>query len=179
MPIYMTSPEINFQQMLGHNIECLTNLVREEVSTIKNTRPLAIYDVQTDGIFSPKLAGWRYFILSGSKVISSADIAVENNGKSHRFLYFTKGAVLDKILDKISEIESLYTAKSDSFEIRILRVKALNLLAIWLHSSDNDFIYPIDNKLAQGAPYSLKWITEKTREELKLIESNGALTPKP
>lgn len=177
MPIHMILPEINFQQMLYNNMEHLTNLVKEEAIIVKSTQPLAIYDIQTDGILYPKLTGWRYFILDDNKVISSADIAVENNGKSHRFLYFTKGAILNKILDKISEIESLEIVKSNSFEIRILRIKTLNLLAIWLHGSDDDLVYPVDNNLAQGAPYSLQWVTDKMREELKLIESKSSLTP--
>lgn len=177
MPIQLISPDINFQQILNQNIEILTNLVKEESAVFKSTQPLAIYDIQNDGTFSPKLSGWKNFISSNGKVIASADFTTEKDGVVSRFLYFTNGEILEKVLNKISEVESLEIVKNSSFEIRILRVNTINLLAIWLHSNNEDYIYPVDNSIFQEEFFSLSLINQKLKEDLKLIDSSTKLTP--
>ena len=184
MPLQVYSPPINCYEMVSQNLEYLNILVqdKQEENYLEMTKPLPIYDVHLSdelkqGRVHPQLTGWRCFVMKNNEAISMADIAVHETGENPEFLYFTKGDIVEKILNKICEIESQDIIKNDHFEVRLLRISSVSLLAIWLHGSNQELIYPIDKKLSEKAPYNFSQIFENITEQLKSIDEVGPLTP--
>jgi hypothetical protein len=184
MPLQIYSPPINCYEMVSQNLEYLNILVqaKQEEKQLEMTKPLPMYDVHFSdelkkGSINPKLTGWRCFVAKNNEAISMADIVVHETGENPEFLYFTKGDIVEKVLSKICEIESLDVVKKDHFEVRLLRISSVNLLAIWLHGSNQELIYPIDKKLSENEPYTFSQISENITEQLKSIDEVGPLTP--
>jgi hypothetical protein len=186
MSLQVNLPSVNCYEMLGQNLEHLNILVpvKQESAFLEMTKPLAIYDVHVfnelrNGIIDPKLTGWRCFVVHNGEAVSMADIAVNEKGENPKFLYFTKGDIVDKILSKISELESLDVVKCKHYEVRLLRISALNLMAVWLHGESEELIYPLDKALSENSPYTFSQISAKITDRLKALDAAGSLTPSP
>jgi hypothetical protein len=186
MSLQVNLPPINCYEIVGQNLEHLNTLVpvKQEGAFLKMTKPLAIYDVRVsdelkNGIIDPKLTGWRCFVVHNDEAISMADIAVNKKGENPKFLYFTKGDIVNKILSKISELESLDAVKGKHYEVRLLRISAVNLMAVWLHGEGEELIYPLGKPLSENSPYTFSQIFAKISDLLKSLDATGSLTPSP
>jgi hypothetical protein len=131
--------------------------------------PYPIYTATIDGLYaggglsSAELTAWQYVIESGGVAESTAEVAVADfnadpevalDYASEQPASYTQ-ALLAAVDDANARPES--TAASN-FELRILRVPGMNILAIWLQRAGEDVL-----RLVRGSRAGLvagRWVTE-------------------
>ena len=98
-------------------------------STIRNARP---------GL-------WRYLLMEGSAAVGSAEVAVDDGGNAERVSILNTGPFVAATERGIRYAERLPQVQRDAYELRLLRIPALYVLALWLkHAVDvNDIIVPL------------------------------------
>jgi hypothetical protein len=131
--------------------------------------PYPIYTATIDGLAggglsSAQLTAWQYVIESGGVVESTAEVAVADfNADPEVALDYASEqpasyaqALLAAVDDANARPES--AAAAGDFELRILRVPSLYILAIWLQRAGEDVL-----RLVRGSRAGLvagRWVTE-------------------
>ncbi|MEU4780409.1 hypothetical protein [Micromonospora sp. NPDC023633] len=94
------------------------------------------------GLDQAQPVGWRFLVVDGGQLIASAETAEKPDG-THEVAQFTEGpfvAATDKALKIAHRLPQVAAA---SFELRLLRVPALYVMALWLHSPLVDLLVPL------------------------------------
>ena len=86
--------------------------------------------------------GWRFLIQHNGHAIASAETAPGPDG-THEVSHFNEGpyvAATDKALTSVRNLPHL---KAAGFDLRLLRIPALYMMALWLHSPTTDLLVPL------------------------------------
>jgi hypothetical protein len=88
--------------------------------------------------------GWRFFVHNGDKVVATVNSSVSGKGK-HGFSNITYGPFVAAMERAIRRAELLEPVRKGRFELLLLQVPAIHLLALWLRNLKNhaDLIMPI------------------------------------
>jgi hypothetical protein len=94
------------------------------------------------GLDRARPVGWRYLVQEGGRVIASAETTPGADG-SHEVSHFNEGpfvAATDKAMTAVRNLPQLEAA---GFELRLLRIPALYMMALWLHAPTSDLLVPL------------------------------------
>lgn len=86
--------------------------------------------------------GWRYLIEEGGQLIASAETAPAADG-SHEVAQFTEGPFVAETDKAVKAVRKLPQLEAAGFELRLLRIPALYVMALWLHSPASDLLVPL------------------------------------
>jgi hypothetical protein len=86
------------------------------------------------GLDAAVLAGWRYLLEDGHRVLGFAETTPEKDTKV-AFRAFNTGTFGQATRDAIEAADQLTFVQRDDFEVRVLRVPGLSLTALWLSSA--------------------------------------------
>lgn len=89
---------------------------------------------------SARLLSWQYVVFEGNRVVALAEVAA---GDPLQYASQQSPAVAEAVLKAIREAETLDDVKKSDYELRILRVPELYLLAVWLHAPGKDLLLPV------------------------------------
>lgn len=133
----------------------------------------------------PVQKGWQYLVDSDFGAPAAADVASDpmaGGGAAHRFSMLTESPSVNQSLVLGKELEENETADPHSKELRMLRVPALNVLALWLKAEakqDDSFIalegpkaLPLRQKIEAG-----DWWRRLNVLALKAVEKAGGPEP--
>jgi hypothetical protein len=81
--------------------------------------------------------GWRFLVLNGDKVVATANSSITGNGK-HDFAHITDGRFVAATEEGIRRAEQLDSVRKGRFELLLLQVPAIHVVALWLRNIDND-----------------------------------------
>ena len=116
---------------------------RLDVSTPHQVFTLGLDDVLAGaGLDAARPVGWRYLITSDGEVIASAETA-ENPDGTPQPAQFTEGRFVAATATAVRSARALPHLASAAFELRLLRIPALYLMALWLHSPATDLLVPL------------------------------------
>lgn len=87
-----------------------------------------------------QLHGWRYLLFGGDQAVGAAEVSVEDAGDEVRFGHLNHGPFVDATVDGLEAAEALPEVERGAFEVRLLRIVGLNLVALWLHGADELFL---------------------------------------
>jgi hypothetical protein len=150
------------------------SLLRAAPDGVATSLPHQVYDLGIDAIASNKGLeaatpnGWRYVLEDTQKPIAFAEL--NSDGKS--FVSFNTGPFPAALCAAISRAEQLDYVQSQNVDLRVLRIAALYVIALWLHGQTDktDVIIPVPPvayKLAGGRPYSAADFLELLRDAAK------------
>jgi hypothetical protein len=113
--------------------------------------PHPVYDVPVGDIAARKglgraqVTGWRYLLTSGSKVVGAAEVTGGRGGApAEAFAGLNQGPFAAGTAAAIEKVERAKQFATGDYELRVLRVPGLYLMALWLHGAkDDDWIIPI------------------------------------
>jgi hypothetical protein len=112
------------------------------------------------------LTGWQYLILSGQTVRAAAEltsVAIGSDQWKYSSLHEPCGSLAE---DAIRAAERLPQVKQLKYQLRILRVPALYLYAIWLYRNGDDWLVPAaptPSVLEPNRSYTEAQLTEALR----------------
>lgn len=122
--------------------------------------------VENRGLDGARLTAWRFLLFEGSDAVAAAEISVDEKGGDIQFSSINSGPFVAATFEvfqtrlKDSELEK------QELDVRVLRVPALYLFALWLHSTSGRAdrlipIGPIPEFLEKGRTYSRRDLEEK------------------
>jgi hypothetical protein len=114
-----------------------------DLSTPHQVFTLGLNDITSGaGLAAAQPVGWRYLVMDSGQLIASAETALAPDG-SNEVSQFTEGpfvAATDKVLHDLRKLPQLEAA---GFELRLLRISALYVMALWLHAPATDLLVPL------------------------------------
>jgi hypothetical protein len=122
-------------------------------------------DALTEGklLKAAKQTSWRYLLVKGSAAIAEAELSSRSRqtkgGRSHSldFLRFTQGPFASATVDALHAAERLPQVARADYELRLLNIPAVYLVALWLHGAKDDILIPMGDPpagLKRNEPYN-------------------------
>lgn len=94
------------------------------------------------GLDRARPVGWRFLVEEGGRLIASAETTLKQDG-THEVSQFTEGQFVAATDNAIKAVRNLPQLASEGYELRLLRIPALYVMALWLHSPASDLLVPI------------------------------------
>jgi hypothetical protein len=94
------------------------------------------------GLERARPVGWRFPIEEDGRLIASAETTQAPDG-NHEVSHFNEGpfvAATDKAVKAVRNLPQLQAA---GYELRLLRIPALYMMALWLHEPATDLLVPL------------------------------------
>lgn len=128
--------------------------------------PHAIYDLRADeiargaGLASARATGFRYMVEAPGGSIAAAEVQADASGKAALLATVNYGPYVVATTRALDDLAKLEQVGAGSFEVRLLRFSAIQLMAIWLKSDAGgaDIVYPLapaPTALKAETPYSV------------------------
>jgi hypothetical protein len=114
-----------------------------DVSTPHQVFTLGQDDIAAGGgLERARPVGWRYLIESAGQPIASAETTEAPDG-TQVLSNFTEGRFVNATATAVNAAHALPQLAAAGFELRLLRIPALYLMALWLHGP-SDLLIPLD-----------------------------------
>jgi hypothetical protein len=132
----------------------LREVVKEDLALVA---PHRMYSLQLDsipakGLQAAKPSGWRFLIADRERVVASAELA-DDSGNAP---LINSGPYVSSTAAAIDELERLPEIADGDYELRILKVPGLYVVAAWLVGERSVVVplAPAPSFLEAGKPYS-------------------------
>ena len=118
--------------------------------------------------------GWRYLMMQGDRVTSSAELDAPGGTRSRRavkFSHFNQGPFVQETVRAMAQAECMDEVAQHDFEFRILRIPELYVMALWLHGEKKDMLVPMpptNARLNPNQTYTAKQFFSRLRGEAKI-----------
>jgi hypothetical protein len=97
------------------------------------------------GLAAAKPTSWRYLVREGDNVLASAEAVQTGKGQEHVFSAFNEGRFVASTAEAIRAAHEIPAVKQAGFELRLLNVPGLYVMALWLHEPQGkgDLLVPL------------------------------------
>lgn len=97
------------------------------------------------GLDAAKPTGWRYLVQEGDNVLASAETVAVGPADEQVFSAFNEGRFVASSVNAMRAAREFPEVKQGNFELRLLNVPGLYVLALWLHNAQGkgDFLVPL------------------------------------
>jgi len=112
--------------------------------------------VQGELLSAASLVAWRYLLLDDQQVQCAVEVDVRADDGQLNFSHINRGPFVANSVQSITVAETLAPVQQNDYELRLLKIPGLYLLALWLHGPD-EIILPIApsiSGLVANVPYS-------------------------
>jgi len=128
---------------------------------LAHSEPHPVYVATLDDLAAGKLlsaakqTGWRYLLAQHNEVVAEAELTAGRRaakgakgakGTKHKDLEFaslTHGPFTTATIDGLHAAERLPQIAKADYELRLLKVPAVYLVALWLHGGSEDILIPL------------------------------------
>jgi hypothetical protein len=115
------------------------------------TTPHTVHNIGLDalaegrGLDAAQTTGLGYLVLQNTRVVASAEVALDERGEPQGLSNFSRGQELQGTLRVLELLDDLPDVRNRAFELRMLRIPALHVRAVWLkdQQGDDDLVLPI------------------------------------
>ena len=143
MALKYTLPSEGFQNLINNK-----TIFSKQVQSVAEHAPHKVYtilpeDIENgDDLANAKQVGWRVFHLDDHETVIEG--YCNENDESHEFGGFNQGPFVQGTRDVISLAEKLEETANDDFEVAMIRLPWIYVMALWLKHADpfNDIIIP-------------------------------------
>jgi len=94
------------------------------------------------GLGRAQPVGWRFLIQDGGRTIAGAETTLAADG-THEVSQLNEGPFVAATDDAMTAIHNLPQLEAAGFELRLLRIPALYMMAMWLHAPATDLLVPL------------------------------------
>jgi hypothetical protein len=171
-------------------VDHLTELARESrppmadmrMEELSHSEAHPVYFVPLDALTEGRLlkaarqTSWRYLLVKGSEAVAEAELSAGSRGakgakpRSLAFLSLTRGPFASATVDALHAAERLPQVARADYELRLLNVPAVYLVALWLHGAKDDILIPMGDPpagLKRNEPYGEAAVIAALRETAK------------
>ena len=116
---------------------------RLDLSTPHEVFTMGLDDVASGaGLDRARSVGWRYLVEEGGQLIASAETTLAPDG-THEVSQFNEGPFVAETDKAVKAVRKLPQLEAAGFELRLLRIPALYVMALWLHAPATDLLVPL------------------------------------
>jgi hypothetical protein len=116
---------------------------RLDLSTPHEVFTMGLDDVTSGaGLGRAQPVGWRYLVVEGGQLIASAETTLAPDG-TQDVSQFNEGPFVAETDKAVKAIRKLPQLEAAGFELRLLRIPALYMMALWLHAPATDLLVPL------------------------------------
>ena len=159
--------------------------VKMRLEELSHSEPHPVFYVPLDALAAGKLldaatqTSWRYLLVQDDAAIAEAELSSGRRGakgagaKPLEFLGLTQGPFTAATIEALAAAEQLPQVAAADYELRLLKVPAVYLVALWLHGAKDDILVPMGDPprgLKKNRPYTeaavikaLRGIVEQTK----------------
>ena len=121
-------------------------------------------------------SGWRFLILDGMKAIATANLRIDRRSRKPLFSHFGYGSFVQNTVKGIRRAERL---DDSDYELRLLTIPGLNIVALWLRGKKEDQLIPLPPTHRALKPFSIQSPVEffeciKTAAKARLESENNS-----
>jgi hypothetical protein len=132
-----------------------------DFAALELSPPHPVYDLRADavadgaGLESATLSGYRYLVIGQGDAVAAAEIPPD----ATRLSNINYGPYVGATQQALTDVNDLPAVGAASYEVRVLRLAAIYLMALWLKAEADgaDIIYPMapaPTGLQAGTAYS-------------------------
>jgi hypothetical protein len=134
------------------------------------------------GLDAAKPTGWRHLVQEGDNVLASAETVAAGSAGEHVFSAFNEGPFVATSAKSIRAAREFPEVKQGGFELRLLNVPGLYVMALWLHDAKGkgDLLVPLAPSPVQtpaGLPVPasvlLKELVAKAKAPIAAADRSG------
>lgn len=164
-----------------------TPALRNATGTLQLTEPHQVFTLGlTDlaagkGLDAAKPTGWRYLVQEGDNVLASAETVAGPRGEQV-FSAFNESRFVASSAKAIRAVRESPAVAQGGFELRLLNVPGLYVLALWLHGAQGkgDLLVPLAPSPVEtpaGKPVAaavlLKELADKAQAPIEAADRSG------
>jgi hypothetical protein len=135
---------------LSRNRAFRTPALRNATGPLQLTEPHQVFTLGLSdlaagkGLDAATPTGWRYLVQEGDNVLASAETVAGPRGEQV-FSAFNEGRFVDSSAKAMRAMREFPEVGQGGFELRLLNVPGLYVLALWLHDTQGqgDFLVPL------------------------------------
>jgi hypothetical protein len=172
---------------LSRNRAFRTPALRNATGTLQLAEPQQVFTLDLSdlvagkGLDVAKPTGWRYLVQEGDNVLASAETVVGPRGEQV-FSAFNEGRFVDSSAKAMRAVREFPEAAQGGFELRLLNVPGLYVLALWFHEAQGrgDLLQPlapspVETPGDKPAPAAvlLKELAAKARVPMEAADRTG------
>lgn len=90
-----------------------------------------------------ELTGWRYIVLSDELPLLAAELNINADEDVPEFSNTNQGPHVEGTVEGVRIAESLDEVRRQDFELRLLEIPSLYVIALWLHGEENNLLIPL------------------------------------
>ncbi len=114
-------------------------------------QPHAVYDLRADviagggNLTSASTTGFRYIVEGGGANVAAAEVLTDATGTATLLANLNYGPYVEATARALTQVATLASVSSGSYEVRLLRFSAIALMALWLKADSGgaDIVYPL------------------------------------
>jgi hypothetical protein len=134
------------------------------------------------GLDAAKPTGWRYLVQEDDKVLAAAESVAVGPADEYAFSAFNEGSFVASSASAIRAVREIPEVVQGGFELRLLNVPGLYVLALWLHDAQGkgDLLVPLAPSPVEaptGKPVAaavlLKELADKAQTPIEAASRTG------
>jgi hypothetical protein len=185
MPLYVPQPlteaigiiNVALGSLLNQPASALSAMMADvNPDRLAAAAPHHVYFVSLESIAAGKvfsqaeLTGWRYIVLDDERPLFAAELDIDLAQGALEFSNTNQGPHVEGTLEGVRIAESLDDVREHDFELRLLEIPSLYVIALWLHGEEKDLLIPLPPTNPRLTPYDIY-----TSEELLAAVQNAAI----
>lgn len=152
---------------------------------LEATAPHLVYFIGLDDIAegrflsAAKAKNWRYILLEGNTALAAAELTINDSGEVGGFGNVDRGPFVESTSVATALAEGLESVQDRDYELRLLSVPSLYLVALWLHGENNLLLplAPAPGGLDSAQPYTEEQLFGAVRELIERRTSFADVMP--
>jgi len=157
MPLQLPDPPAGLPDTIRSGVRKLAGRPQISTEALRRARPHEV-DVSTPhqiftmglddlvagrGLDSARPVGWRYVVEAAGQPIASAETTLAADGTTHLLSDINEGPFVGATADAVRSLHARRELQAGVLELRLLRIPALYVMALWLHSAATDLLVPL------------------------------------
>lgn len=157
MPLHLPNPPSDVPDKVKGKLQAFADEAKFSTKALRGARkdqldlstPHQIFTMGLDdiaagaGLDAAQPVGWRYLVVEGTQTIASAETTLAPDG-TQEMSQFTEGPFVLSTDKTVKAVRKLPQLEAAGFELRLLRIPALYVMALWLHSPAADLLVPLE-----------------------------------
>jgi len=162
---------------------------RRRGGSLSLSSPHPIFDIPLDRLAKEERpleaaepVGWRALLEEDRRVVAAVELPGAEAGRAGALV--NRGPFVDSTVNALTTAEGHERVASEKFELRLLRLNALYLLALWLHAAESgtDLFIPLEPApapLEAGRVYESSGFEAELSELARAVASSYGAAERP
>ena len=147
MPLTTGTPPKTCDRIASEAVRGLTDEATEgpvpDIALPHEVYAMGLDDVVGGDLKKARRTGWRYLVLQGDRAVAAAVVDAPEGKARMQFSHVNSGPFVEETVNAVAQAEGLEAVARGDYEVRLLNIPALYVMALWLHGERDDLLLPM------------------------------------